>query len=181
MSNSREDRAKTANDQATSTATNYGAAATGVGSSLVPELTKEATNPTGMTPTEKNNLLVAGAQGAGGATAGITGQADLEAARTHNTGALSGVLDQAAREKTKALSNTTLGVANQDVALKEKQRQEGLAGLQGVYGTDVGAQLKAQGLVPEDINAENAAAQSGVQQNALNWFKAVKSGGGGGG
>lgn len=141
---------------AAGTGAGYGSAASGIGSSLVPELTKEATNPTGLTPTEKNNELVAGEQGAGGANAGIVGTGNLEAARTHNTGALSGVLDEAARAKTRQLSNTALGVENQNTALKESQRQSGIKGLEGMFGTDVGAQLKAQGLVPEDIKAWNS-------------------------
>lgn len=177
MGNSREDRAKTANDQANTSASNYGAAATGVGSTLVPELTKEATHPTGFSPTDTNNMLVAGEQGAGGANAGIVGQANLAAARTHNTGATSGVLDEAARDKTRTLSSNALNVANQNANLKEKQKQEGISGLSSLYGTDVGAQLKSEGLVPEDINAENAAAQSGAQQNAMGWLKAVRGGG----
>jgi hypothetical protein len=160
-----QQQAKTAQNTANSTASGYGATAAGVGSTLIPTLTKEATNPTGFTPEEMNNQLVAGEQGAGGATSGVTGQAGLEAARTRNTGGLSSVLDQAARRKGQTLSQNALGVQNQNAMLKEKQRQAGLSGLEGVYGTDVGAQLKAMGLVPEDINAEVNAGKSGWLQN----------------
>lgn len=172
--------AQSATNTANTTAGNYGTGAATVGSTLVPELTKEATNPTGLTPTERNNELVAGEQGAGGATAGITGQANLEAARTHNTGALSGVLDEAARAKTRQLSTNALNIENQNTALKESQRQAGLKGLEGTYGTDVGAQLKAEGLVPEDITAWNKAPTAlGEVEGGLNTLANVASAGAG--
>jgi hypothetical protein len=166
---------------AAGTGAGYGSQASGIGSTLVPQLTKEATNPTGINPNDQNSMLVAGEQGAGGANAGLTGQANLQAARTNNTGALSGVLDQAARAKTQTLSNNALGVQNLNTQTKLKQQQAGLSGLEGLYGTDVGAQLKAQGLVPEDINAWANANNSGWVQNTDQTLKALNSGGGGGG
>lgn len=181
MGNSREDRAKTGMDLATSTAGNYGSQATNIGGALVPQLQKQATNPTGYTPTQQNNMLVAGEQGAGGANAGITGQAALTAARTHNNGALSGVLDSAARMKQQTLSQNALGVQNKQADLQQKQMSDAQKELAGLYGTDVNADLKAQSLVPEDINAANNAAQSGWQQNAQKWYQlATRQGGGGG-
>lgn len=165
MSNSRAKAAQGAASTAAGTATGYGSGASSIGSTLVPELTKEATNPTGFNPTDLNSMLVAGQQGAGGANAGITGQANLEAARTHNTGGLSAVLGEAARAKTRANSESALGVQGANAQLKEKQRQSGISGLEGMYGTDVGAQLKAQGLVPEDIDAWTKASQTGPLQD----------------
>lgn len=181
MSNSREDRAKAANDTAASTASGLGSQATNISGSLVPQLQKQATNPTGYTPTQQNNMLVAGEQGAGGANAGITGQAGLQASRTHNRGALSGVLDSAARSKQQTLSQNALGVQNKQADLQQKQMADAQKQLGGLYGEDVNADIKAQSLVPEDINAANAAAQSGAQQNAMKWYQlATRQGGGGG-
>jgi hypothetical protein len=148
---------------------------------LVPQLEKQFTTPTGYNPTDVNNMLVAGEQGAGGATGSIVGQANLEAARTRNTGALSGVLDQAARQKQQVLSQNALNVANKQAEQKEKQRQLAAAGLESMYGKDVGAQLEAMKLVPADIGAETEAGKSGWQQNAMNWIKTLRGGGGGGG
>lgn len=150
---------------AADTGAKYGASADTLGATLVPELTKEATHPTGFNPTDVNNMLVAGEEGAGGATGSIVGQGNLEAARTHNTGALSAVLDEAGREKARTLSSNALNVQNQNAMLKEKQRQSGLAGLADLYGEDVNAGLKAQGLVPEDINAWSNANKTGWLQN----------------
>ena len=166
-------------NQANATAANYGGQAAGIGGTLVPALTKEATNPTGFNPNDLNSMLVAGEQGAGGANAGLTGQANLQASRTNNSGALSGVLDQAARAKTQTLSNNALGVQNLNTQTKLKQQQAGLQGLQGLYGTDVGAQLKAQGLVPEDIGAWANANNTGWLQGADQTITALGKAAGG--
>lgn len=176
-----ENAAQAAAGTAAGTGTEYGAAAQGIGAALVPYEQKQLTNPTGINPTDRNNMLVAGEQGAGGANAGITGQANLTAARTRNTGALSGVLDEAARAKTRTLSNNALGVENENTKVKLGQQSDAAHALGGLYGTDVGAQLKAQGLVPEDINAWSNAGKSGWFQNTLAGIKAVRGGGGGGG
>ena len=112
-------------------------------------------------------MLVAGQQGAGGSNSGIAGQAGLTAARTRNTGALSGVLDQASRNKTQSNSQNALGVQNENTQTKLKQQQEGLSGLEGLYGTDVNAGLKAQSLVPDDIKAWADADRTGWLQNTL--------------
>ena len=152
---------------ATGEAGKYGSDAESIGALLVPELTKEAKNPTGFNPTDKNAMLVAGEEGAGGATGAVAEEGSLRAARTHNTGALSGVLDEAARAKTKALSENSLGVEAANARLKEQQRQSGLSGLERVRGGDIQAQLHEQGLVPEDINAWGNAGKSGWLQNTL--------------
>ena len=154
MGASRTNTAKQAASTASSTGAGYGANATQIGSSLVPQLEKQATNPTGYTPTQQNNMLVAGEQGAGGANAGIVGQAGLQAARTHNTGALSGVLDSAARAKQQTLSQNALGVQNKQADLQQRQMSEAQKGLEGLYGTNVNAQLGNERLVPEDLQAE---------------------------
>jgi hypothetical protein len=164
----RSAQAQASNAAATagSTAAGYGSTASGVNSFLTPQLERNATNPIGFTPTETNNMLVAGEQGAGGATSGITGQAGLQAARTRNSGALSGVLDQAARTKQQQLSQNALGVQNESAKLAQAKQASALSGLQGLYGTDVGAQLKSMGIQDQDINTEIQAGQSGWLQNA---------------
>jgi hypothetical protein len=166
MGNSRVTAAKAATSTAQSTGSDFASKSNDIGSTLVPQLTQEATHPQGYNPNDLNSMLVAGEQGAGGATSGVTGQANLEAARTHNTGALSGVLDQAARQKQQQLSQNALDVQGKNADLKQRQQQAGLAGLQGIYGTDVNANLKAQGLVPEDIGAWTQAHETGPLQDA---------------
>jgi hypothetical protein len=152
-----------------STAAGYGAEAGDIGSLLVPKLEQEALHPTGFDPNDLNAMLVGGEQGAGGANASVAGEAGLRAARSRNTGALSSVLDEASRNKGRQLSENALGVQGQNAALKQKQQQAGLTGLEGVRGGDIKANIEAQGLVPEDINAwvKSMQAQPGVFQDIL--------------
>lgn len=173
---------KNAATTAQQTGAQYGQSANEIGGTLTPQLTQEALHPTGINPTDLNAMQVANQQGAGGAAGGVQGQAGLGAARTRNTGALSGVLDEAARAKTRASSQGSLGIQNENTKTKLSQQQEGLKGLEGLYGTDVGAQLKAQSLVPEDVNSEvNADKQGwlsnleGIIQTLTSPFKVTKN------
>src|SRR5580693_989262 len=111
------DQAKNAYTTASQTAGKYGAAGDQISSSLIPGLEREANNPEGFTPEEMNNQLVAGEEGAGGANAGIAGQAALQAARTRNSAGESAVLDSAARAKTRQLSENALNVQNKSADL----------------------------------------------------------------
>lgn len=155
------------------TAGQYGSTAGQVGAELIPTLERDINNPTGYTPTQENNMIVRGEQGAGGATAGATGLAGLNAMRTRNSAGYSGVLDQMARTKQQQLSQNALGVANESANLAQQKRASALRELQGVYGTDVGAQLRAMALEPEDINAEVNAGKSGWLQNAEGIIKTL--------
>lgn len=157
--------AKSAAQQATASSAGYASQGADIGSMLVPELQKEALHPEGFDPNDLNAMLVAGQQGSGGATSSIAGEAGLQAARTRNNGNMSGVLDEAARAKTRADSDASLGVQAQNATLKESQRQAGLAGLSKERGADVHADLDAQGLVPQDIKAWTDANNSGWLQN----------------
>jgi hypothetical protein len=160
-------QAKNAANTAGANAADYGATAKGVNTFLQPTLERDVTNPVGFTPTETNNMLVAGEQGAGGATAGIAGAAGLNAMRTRNSGALSGVLDQAARTKQQQLSENALNVQNQSAKLAQAKRAAALGGLQGLYGTDVGAQMKSMGIQSDEIKNEIEAGKSGWLQNTM--------------
>lgn len=168
--------AQNAANTAGTTAAGYGSAATGIGGTLTPILSKEATNPTGFTPAQQNSQLVAGEQGAGGATGSVAGAAGLQANRSRNSGALSGVLDAAARAKSQQFSRGAESVANENTALQESNRQAGLRGLQGLYGTNVNAQLGSQGQVSGDVNAEVAADKTGWLQNTLSTIGTLTGG-----
>lgn len=167
--------AKNAATTAAQTGSQYGRQASDISSTLVPQLTQEAQHPTGINPTDLNSMLVAGEQGAGGANAGVAGQAGLTAARTRNTGALSGVLDEAARSKGRTLSQNALGVQGENAQTKLKQQQAGLTGLEGLYGKDVSAGLEAQGLVPKDVEAEAKANQTGWLQNMMGIWEQINN------
>jgi len=169
-----QDQAKSAYNTAAGTAGQYGGQGNQIASSLIPGLEREAQNPEGYTPEEMSKQLVAGEQGAGGATAGITGQANLRAARTRNTAGYSTALDEAARDKTRALSQNALDVQNRSAELGQKKQMAAQEQLGQLYGTDVHANLAAQGLLPEDVSAETNAGKSGWFQNMLGMIEALK-------
>lgn len=164
---SAQGQGKAAFGNAQSTAGGYGANAAQERSTLIPTLQQEINNPQGFTPSQTNAMLVAGEQGAGGANAAITGQAGLQAMRTRNSAGTSGVLDQAARRTAQNLSQNAVNIQAKNAELGAQNRQRALSGLQGLYGIDTGAQMKALGLVPEDINAEVNAGKSGWLQNTM--------------
>ena len=172
-------------------ATGYGSTAAGIGSSIIPGLEREAQNPQGFTPVQKNNMLVAGQEAVGGANSGVVGTGNLAAARTRNAGGFARALDEAARQKGRQLSTTALGVENEDARVALQRQQDAQHQLSGLYGTNTSDQLKAMGLQNEDLDTALKAGQSGWYQNALGGldtlanvakaFKPAPPGGGGGG
>jgi hypothetical protein len=166
--------AQSAAGTAAKTGGEYGQAAQDVSGTLVPQLKGDVTNPQGIQPTAKNAMLVSGLEGAGGVASGIAGEEGLRSARSRNIGGSAGVLDEAAREKMRTSAGVGLDVATKNAMLQQQQRASALKGLEGLYGTDVGAQLKAQSLVPEDIDAWAKANQTGWLQNTLATIDALK-------
>jgi hypothetical protein len=154
--------AKGAADNASSTAAGYGSQAAGINANLLPFLTRELQNPEGYTQQQTGSMLGAAEGGAGGATAGLNTEANLTMARNRNSGGFSGALDAAAREKDKALAGASEGIAANNAQLQEQQKQSAASGLQSMQGMDTNAQLKAMGLIPEDIKA-------GVEANNAPW------------
>lgn len=171
-------QASNAANTAASTAAGYGSTAGGIQAGLIPQLEAESTGNIGFTPEQQSNMLTAGEQGAGGAASGIVGQAGLQAGRTRNSAATSGLMDEAARQKIRQSSTNALDVANESANLAQKKQAESQAALQGLYGTDVSAQLRAMGLEPEDINAETNAGNSGWLQNTEGILRTISGLGG---
>jgi hypothetical protein len=139
--------------QAGSTAAGYGSQAAGINANLLPFLTRELENPEGYTQAQRGAMLNEAEAGAGGATAGLNTEANLASARNRNSGGFSGALDEAAREKDKALSAQSSGIAANNANLQQQQRQSAAQGLQSLEGMDTNAQLQAMGLIPKDIEA----------------------------
>jgi hypothetical protein len=150
---------------AAATGAGYGEQAGGIGGMLVPYLENQITNPMGFGPAATNAMLAQGLEGAGGAASGLAGEAGLRAARSRNVGGATGILDELAREKMRTSAGVGLDVATKNALLQQQQRSQAQGQLESLYGTDVGAQLKAQSLVPEDINAWTNANNSGWLQN----------------
>ena len=79
----------------------YGQGASNASSQLMPFLTRELNAPQGFTQQQIGAQEGAAEAGAGGATAGLTTEANLASARDRNSGGFSGALDNAARSQGK--------------------------------------------------------------------------------
>lgn len=146
----------------------YGANASTVNSQLLPFLTRELNNPQGYTQQQTGSMLNQAEAGAGGATAGLTTEANLASARNRNSGGFSGALDEAARDKGKTLSGISSGIAAQDANLQQQHQQSAATGLSNMYGQDTSAQLKAMGLQNDDLKTAAATYGTGNWANDLN-------------
>ena len=164
-----EAAANTARD----TGAGYGAQGQAIGSTLTPFLTSELMHPQGFSQQDQSAQVAAGLAGAGGANAGLAGEAAQRAGVSRNAGGFQAALGQAARERQKAAAGASEGIAAENANLRESQRQQAAKGLQGLYGTDVGAQLESQENVASDINAE---AQAGMHGLAAEHLDAIIAG-----
>ena len=154
-------------NNASSTGAGYGSSAAGINSTLLPFLTRELNNPQGFTQQQTGSMLNQAEAGAGGATSGLTTEANLASARDRNSGGFSGALDEAARDRTKAISGASSGIATKDAELQQNQQQNAASGLGQMYGQDTSAQLKAMGLVPEDVDASTKAYGTGSWEQGI--------------
>lgn len=120
---------------------------------LNPIYSAMATNPQGLTPTQKANALTASAQGTGGGVASAVGQGGLYAARTGNAGAATAALDDASRTAGVTNSTNDLSVQNQSDAIARQQQTQGLNGLNSIYS---GANSTGLGYLNTADNASQA-------------------------
>jgi hypothetical protein len=160
-------------------ATNYGDRASSGYNVLTPTLNKLATAPQGFDPQTMANMTTAAKQSIGGATAATVGGGLQRAAATNNAGAFGPAATQVAHDATAQLSDAALGIQNRNAMLQEEQRGEGLQGLQGLYGENVGAGENALGLSNSALNTQTAARQSGWLQNTLGVIQALNGSAGG--
>lgn len=146
----------------------YGASGAGINSQLLPFLTRELNNPMGYTQQQQGAMLNQAEAGAGGSTAGLTTEANLASARNRNSGGFSGALDAAARQRDKALAGTSENIAANNANLQQQQQQSAASGLSKLEGMDTDAQLKAMGLIPEDLKAAASSYGQGDWASNLN-------------
>lgn len=168
-------QANAAYNQANTTAGQLGAEAQGIGANLTPFLTQEMLHPQGIGQTGIGAETGAALGGAGGATAGLTGQAMQRAGASRNAGGFQAALDDAARQRIKAGGDASEGIQAQNEQMKMKQQQQGAEGLNSMYGTDTSGMLKSQENETGDINAEVNANNSGWLQNTVGLLKALKT------
>lgn len=176
-----QQRAKTGSSQATGLGGTLGTEASGIGSTLIPGLEREATSPWGYTPLQKSRMLTAGAEAVGGVNSGLTGAANLTALRTRTPGGFSAALAEAARQKGRQLSTNALNVENEDARLANERQRQAQSQLGSLYGLDRNAQLRAMGLANEDLNTALQAGKSGWFQNLMQGLGTVGSLAGGAG
>lgn len=146
------------------TGATFGAEAGQERGSVVPGLEREAQGQQGFSPTDLNNMSVSAMQGIGGSNAGITGQANLEAARTRNAGGFAGALDEASRNKDRALGNSALNIQNENAQQKQSNQKFAQGQLTGLVGQDSNSMLKAMGLQDQDLN-------TGLKADQTGWFQ----------
>ncbi len=147
-------------------------------STLAPQLTAQAANPQGFGRQGLAELDTAAQQSAGGGQAAATGEAALEDSRTRNAGGSGMALAKAARESGKRLTDATLQTRVANEGLKEQQRSTAQKGLEGLYGTQLGASGEAAGNVARNVQA-NAAQEDASWGWARNVLQPVLSAAGG--
>lgn len=149
---------------ATGNSANYGGDASQINGTLTPFLTQRLLNPSGYSQGDMGAMLANAMGSAGGATSGITGQANLQAGRSRNDAGFSTALDDAARQRTSAAANASEGVAANNANLKQDQSNNAAKMLSGLYGTDVGAQDAA-------LNTANNATATGIEAGKSGWLQ----------
>jgi len=142
-----------------------GATAAGEGAQLNPFYTREMQAEHAFDPTQLNELLTAAGAGTGAATGAASTELQRQAATTGNASAETKSLQELARDRMKAAAGTSEGIAGQDVLGAQKLRQEGAAGMQGLYGENLKGQLAAMGQESADINAATNASKTGWLQD----------------
>jgi hypothetical protein len=111
-------------------------------------------------------MNTAAQQSAGGSMGGAVGQGALLASRTRNAGTADAAIGQAARDSSANLSKAAVGIQGKNADLKQKQRQAGLSGLEGLTGMSTGASINALGQVAGNVNADTNA-----QNASWDWSK----------
>ncbi len=161
FSNAGVGQANSAFNQATNTAGMLQGQASGINANLTPFLTQEMLHPQGYGQQGISAMTAAAEGGAGGATSGLTGQAEQRAAASHNAGGYQAALDAAARSRTAAAAGSSEGIAANNANLQQQQMQQGAQGLGNLYSTDTSGMLNAMGQQANDIKAGVAASQAG--------------------
>lgn len=154
------DVAQNSATQSQSTASGLTGNANSLYGNLAPMLTSQAAYPVGFSPEDESSMETGAMDTAGGSEAGAVGEGNLEAARTRNAGGFGQAVSDASRGAGETLSRGLLGVRNANANLKQRQHDEAIGGLEGLYNTNVSGANQALGnvapLVNSDTNAENA-------------------------
>jgi hypothetical protein len=170
-------KAMNAAGTAQNTGANLGGSAQGISANLTPFLTERMLHPEGYGQQDTSAQVAASTGAAGGATAGLTGQAIQRAAVSRNAGSVNATLADIARERAKAAAGSSEEIAAKNADLKQQQQQQAAEGLGNMYKTDTSGMLEAMGQVAPDINAATNASQSGWLQNSMNVLNSLNNAG----
>ncbi len=151
---------------AVNTAAQLGGEAGGELSALSPFYQREMTAEHAYDPTQINEMLTAAGAGTGSAMGSEEAALKRQAATTGNAAGQTKSLQEMARDRMKTNANVSEGIAAQDVMGAQQLRQEGAAGMSGLYGENLKGQLAAMGQESADINAATEASKTGWLQNA---------------
>lgn len=173
--------AQNAANTAATTAAGYGTNASGIAAPLTKFATGQMTAPPGYGTADLNSMIGAATAAGSEATGVGQEQAALQAGRTHNLASLSANQDAIAQAASRGVGANVQDILAQNANVKLQQQQQGGNLLQGLYGTDVGAQQSAAGQVPGDLNAKMNAGQGGWLQNTTGILGTLGSLGGGAG
>lgn len=127
---------------------------------LEPTLAAGAAHPQGMTPQQKSATNTAAQQSAGGSQAATVGQGGLYAARTRNAGGAQSAIGAGTRGAGANLSKAAVGTELANANLQQKNQQQDIAGLGGLYGEQLSGGENALGL--------SNSALAGANQTAAN-------------
>jgi hypothetical protein len=161
----------------TGTAGQYGGDAAGINGQITPFLENRLNNAPGYSQSDMSSMLASTLGSSGGATSGLNGQAALQMGRTRNDAGFGSALDAAARDRTKTNAGIAEGIQGNNADLKQTQSNNAAKMLQGLYGTDVGAQSEAANTAVGANNSSIAGNQTGWLQNVLGIASAITGGG----
>jgi hypothetical protein len=140
-------------NQAGTVAGQFGSQAGTEGAQLNPFFTQEMRAQHGLTPGQQNEMLTASEAGAGGALGGLGAGIQNNASRTGNATGVGKTLDEMARDRAKSAAGASEGIAASDVMGAKQMNQQGAAGMQGLYGTNVAGQLNSMKQQGQDISS----------------------------
>lgn len=122
--------------------------------------TNQMQNPQGLGATTLSQLLTQGGQSTAGALGGANRTATDLASRTGNLSAIPEITGMAGKAGMEQQSNmaTALGIMNEKE--KRAQQSQGVAGLSGLYGQDLGAAQGYAGLADKAIGTRIQASQA---------------------
>jgi len=176
MSRDAQAQAKQNVKMAQGAATTAGQNAAGIYGNLTPFLQNQLQNPQGFGDQAVNEMKTNATEGAGGGEAAAQGLLSLNAERTRNNAGFSAAADKSARDAESNIMTANQGVDIANQKAKLDQQAQAASGLQGLFGTNIGAQTGNLNSANEGVNAEVNAGKTGWYQNLLSGINAVKPG-----